>query len=67
MEPDIETVSTVSLPFIAGQIVPTVKGNQMKHRSELMGMCPPALWRQDHVLRYRKIGKSLKLQTENQC
>lgn len=66
MEPDIKTVSAVSLPFIAGQIVPTVKGNQMKHMSELMGMCPPTLWRQGHVLQCRKIGKSLKLQTENQ-
>ena len=66
MEPDIKTVSTVSLPFMAGQIVPVVKGNQMKHLSELMGMCPPTMCRQGHVLRCRKIGKSLKLQTENQ-
>lgn len=65
MEPDIKTVSTVSLPLMAGQIVPVVKGNQMKHLSELMGVCPPTLCRQGHVLRRRKIRKSLKLQTEN--
>lgn len=43
MEPGIKTVSTVLLSFTAGQIVPIVKENQMKHMSELMGICPPSL------------------------
>lgn len=49
MEPGIKTGSTVLLSFTAGQIVPTVKGNQMKRMSELMGLCPPTLWCQGHV------------------